>query len=252
MVNPRWRKVLADLWGNKLRTLLVVASIAIGVFAIGVIAGTYVIIDHDLDQSYASTNPAQIRMVISPFEPGYVDAIQRIQGVQDVDGRRQASLQLRLGPTEWDTLTLTAAHDYDKLTTQLFHPKEGAAIPQSRELVLEHKSLTQLGLAIGDTVEIELADGTTRTLSIVGTVHDQSDVYGSILGDLQGFISYDTLEWLYQPTNLNQLYIPSLIPPITQIISARSPMQSKRRLKRAAFRFTEQSLRLEWSIRFLP
>ena len=29
----RWRKVFRDLWGNKTRTLLVVLSIAVGVFA---------------------------------------------------------------------------------------------------------------------------------------------------------------------------------------------------------------------------
>ena len=30
MIRPRWRKVLRDLWGNKVRTMLVVISIAIG------------------------------------------------------------------------------------------------------------------------------------------------------------------------------------------------------------------------------
>jgi len=35
MLSPRWRKVLRDLWGNKFRTLLVVLSTAVGVFALG-------------------------------------------------------------------------------------------------------------------------------------------------------------------------------------------------------------------------
>ena len=35
MGSPRWNKVLRDLWGNKVRTLLVALSIAIGVFAVG-------------------------------------------------------------------------------------------------------------------------------------------------------------------------------------------------------------------------
>ncbi len=38
MIRPRWRKVLRDLWSNKTRTLLVVLSIAVGVFAVGTIA----------------------------------------------------------------------------------------------------------------------------------------------------------------------------------------------------------------------
>ena len=47
-MRPRWRKVLSDLIDNKARTLLVVLSIAVGVFAIGVIAGAYVIISEDI------------------------------------------------------------------------------------------------------------------------------------------------------------------------------------------------------------
>ena len=33
-MRPRWRKVISDLIDNKVRTLLVVLSIAVGVFAI--------------------------------------------------------------------------------------------------------------------------------------------------------------------------------------------------------------------------
>ena len=36
-MNVIWRKLWGDLWGNKVRTLLVVLSIAAGVFAIGAI-----------------------------------------------------------------------------------------------------------------------------------------------------------------------------------------------------------------------
>jgi len=73
--------------------------------------------------------------------------------------------------------------------------------------VLEHKSLTNIGLQIGDTITLELSDGTIREMPIVGAVRDQSDIYSTILGDLQGFITTDTLEWLHQPDSLNRLYV---------------------------------------------
>ena len=56
-IAPRWRKVLADLWGNKIRTLLVVASIAVGVFALGTVTGTYLIILEDMDAQYQAISP---------------------------------------------------------------------------------------------------------------------------------------------------------------------------------------------------
>lgn len=207
MLRPRWRKVLADLWGNKVRTLLVVASIGVGVFAIGVIAGTYIIIDHDLNQSYTATQPAHITLLTFPFDPGFVDSVRNMDGVAAAEGRRQAQLQIRIAPGTWDNITLIAIPDYDKLQVHLHQPIAGQPVPLNRQVVLEHKSLADLGYQVGDTLQIELPDGTLRPLAIVGTVRDQSDVYGSILGDLQGFITDDTLEWLHQPLDLNQLYV---------------------------------------------
>ncbi len=43
-LKPRWSKVFTDLWEDKTRTGLVVASIAVGVFAIGMIINAYVIL----------------------------------------------------------------------------------------------------------------------------------------------------------------------------------------------------------------
>ena len=56
-MRPRWRKVIHDLLDNKARTLLVVFSIAVGVFSIGVISGAYQIIGNDMGVSYAANNP---------------------------------------------------------------------------------------------------------------------------------------------------------------------------------------------------
>ena len=58
-MRPRWRKVLHDLVDNKSRTVLVVVSIIIGVFSIGVISGAYAIISHDMSASSAAGDPCQ-------------------------------------------------------------------------------------------------------------------------------------------------------------------------------------------------
>ncbi len=66
MIRPRWRKVFHDLIGSFSRTALVVLSIAVGVFSIGVIVGAYVIISHDMSASYAANNPMNIRTAHHP------------------------------------------------------------------------------------------------------------------------------------------------------------------------------------------
>ena len=65
---PRARKVLADLWADRTRSILVIASIAVGVFAIGSIMTTYAIFDTDMALSYASAQPANIEILTDPFD----------------------------------------------------------------------------------------------------------------------------------------------------------------------------------------
>ncbi|KPK05849.1 MAG: hypothetical protein AMJ56_15370 [Anaerolineae bacterium SG8_19] len=71
-LRPRWRKVLADLSDNKMRTLMVVASIAVGAFAVGTITTAYAILSEDINASFASAHPANIEIVTDPFEEEFI------------------------------------------------------------------------------------------------------------------------------------------------------------------------------------
>ena len=48
MLSIRWGKVWRDLWGNKARTLLVVLSTAVGIFAFGTVASARILINREL------------------------------------------------------------------------------------------------------------------------------------------------------------------------------------------------------------
>ena len=56
-IKPRWRKIVPDIWYNRTRTVLVVFSIAVGVFTIGMIAGTRVVLSRATNESWLATNP---------------------------------------------------------------------------------------------------------------------------------------------------------------------------------------------------
>ena len=58
MIRPRWRKIWRDMWRNKRRTVLVILSIAVGVFAVGMIVSTQIILSEDMALRYNATNPA--------------------------------------------------------------------------------------------------------------------------------------------------------------------------------------------------
>ena len=87
LVRPRWSKVLADLWDNKMRTLLVVSSIAVGVFAVGTIANAYLILSEDIDHSYSQVNPANIQITTDTFDKNFIESIKEIPGVSVANAR---------------------------------------------------------------------------------------------------------------------------------------------------------------------
>ena len=72
LLKPRWSKVFSDLWDDKTRTGLVVASIAAGVFAIGMIISAFVIMREDVNRSYAAVNPPNIEVLTDPFDQDLV------------------------------------------------------------------------------------------------------------------------------------------------------------------------------------
>lgn len=93
-IRPRWQKVLADLWINKTRSLLIVASIAVGLLAVGVITTLFFDLNNDMSKGFAQTNPANVMFKTSLFNEDMVKHIARMDGVNAVDGARDVSMQV--------------------------------------------------------------------------------------------------------------------------------------------------------------
>ena len=96
MIRPRWRKVIHDLFDNIPRTLLVVFSIAVGVFSIGVIAGAYVIIGNDMSAAYAANVPANVELRMGNFGDEVLTTVRNSREVGKAEARRVFNIRVRL------------------------------------------------------------------------------------------------------------------------------------------------------------
>src|SRR3712207_533143 len=144
-MKPRWRKVFHDLIDNKPRTLLVVFSIAVGVFSIGVIAGAYQIISNDMSASYSANKPAIIELRMTDFDEEMLTFIHNQNGVEDAEGRRVFNIRVRVPGTEkWTTLDMIAFEDFEKNAINLLTPIAGQTTPKKREVLLELGALQHL------------------------------------------------------------------------------------------------------------
>ena len=208
MFRPRWRKVLHDLFDNIARTLLVVFSIAVGVFSIGVISGAFVIIRGDMGISYASNVPANIELRMVDFDDTVLASVRNAEDVQEAEARRVFNVRVRVpGTQKWTTIDLVAFDDFEKNTINLLRPIEGKFIPDKREVVLETGVLEELDTGLGGDLEFQLSDGSTKVLPVVGIVKDSAIGAGDFLAAETAYITMSTLTSLQQPQSFNRLYV---------------------------------------------
>jgi putative ABC transport system permease protein len=207
-MKPRWQKVFHDLIDNKGRTLLVVFSIAVGVFSIGVIAGAYQIISNDMSISYSANHPANIEMRMSNFDDDVLASIRNQNGVQEAEARRVFNIRVRVpGSEKWTTLDMTALDDFEKNTINLLTHIEGGMIPDKREVLLEQNALQRLDIRPGGLLEFQLPDGSTKTLPVVGIVQDTASSAGDFLASPSAYVNTDTLQYLGHPKLYNRAYV---------------------------------------------
>jgi putative ABC transport system permease protein len=207
MMRPRWRKVLHDLTGSLSRTALVVISIAVGVFSIGVIVGAYVIISHDMSASYATNNPMNVELRTEDFNNSLIKTVQDMSGVKQAEGRRVFTMQARIpGTGPWVPLSVVAIEDFTKQEINLMHILSGTGTPAKSQALLERKVLQSLNANVGDSLEFLLDNGSTRTMQVAGIVQDPSTGAGDFLANPFAYISTETLSYLRQPDTFNRLY----------------------------------------------
>ena len=208
MLSAQWHKVLNDLWGNKTRTLLIVLSIAVGLFATGAIVSTQQVLSGQMTQGYAATQPASGTLrALEPFDENFVRSVRSMKDVQEAEGRRDMNLRIQAKSGKWLSLRLFAIPDYDNMRVNKVWPQSGDWPPPEHELLIERAALAMLDAQVGDTVLVETTDKKQREMRIAGLAHDLSQFPARFTSTPYGYISFNTLEWLGEPYGYNTLRI---------------------------------------------
>lgn len=206
-MRPRWRKVISDLLDNKARTLLVVLSIAVGVFAIGVLAGTYMIISDDLGLTYAANNPSNMEIRLDDFDQSLLHTIQEFDGVKDAEARRVFTLLIRpQGESKWTAVDVVALESFADNQVNLLDPISGGSVPEEDQILLERDVLDEFQISTGETLEIRLRDETIKQVQVAGVVLDSSTGAIDFLSPPLAYIQMDDLKFYKEPELFNRLF----------------------------------------------
>jgi putative ABC transport system permease protein len=208
MLAPRWHKVIRDLWHNKLRTVLVVLVISVGIFAFGLIETARATIQREATRDYLETNPASISMIVSPFSDDLVRAVRGMREVAQAEGRSISTVNMQTGQGERLTLELLAIPSIEDMSISQIELEDGMPPPGSREVLLERSLLIAMpGYDPGNAIRIELPDGQERELAVVGFAHDAAVLPTFYSLKAYGYVTFDTFNWLYDSQHYNQLNI---------------------------------------------
>jgi len=208
MIPARWSKILYDLWQHKLRAVLIVLSIAVGLFAVGTILSTRTILSTEMARSYAAIRPSSgIVRTLQPFDDTFVAVVGNMPEVAEVDARRALDVRVEVAPGEWRNLRLFAVADYEAMRVDLIRPVRGAWPPPERSLLIERSALPLLAADVGESLLIETAAGQRRELPVAGVAHDMVQVPAQFDGTPYGYVTLDTIEWLGEPYGLNELHV---------------------------------------------
>src|SRR5262245_40033841 len=103
-MTSRWKKIWADFWGNKSRTLLTILTIMVGTLAVGFNANLGAYMLESMDGDYLSANPSEATIFTSPFDEDLVRIARAMPGVDAVEGR--SSIGAHLIPTKGEPISI--------------------------------------------------------------------------------------------------------------------------------------------------
>ncbi|MCU0505440.1 MAG: hypothetical protein MUE82_06645, partial [Chloroflexi bacterium] len=216
MGSVRWRKVWRDLTTHPARSVAVVASIAVGVFAIGTILGANALLERSLADAYAAGSPSSATFYTAGgFDDDLVDAIVGMRGVEAAQGRRgvTAFLEPSTGPGGAAAtggareMQLIALPDFDDQRIDRVLPRSGRFPPRRGEIVLERSALRLVDVREGEDVVVRTAAGKTRPLRVSGFAYEPGASPAYYFGRISAYVSFETLADLGWPETYNELRV---------------------------------------------
>lgn len=223
MFSPRWRKVFRDLFNYKMRTFLVVLSIAVGVLGVGVVTQTFSVVSTQMERSVALSNPAAATLTVGDFDDELVQTVRRMPGIEWAEGQAITGVTVQMPDGSQKTMQVYAVPDFNDIRIDKIFPvtqpfgadptfgaERGTWPPGEHEILFEQSSLDlpgilPPGLQVGGTLETKSGDK-ERALKIAGLAHQPLNYPAPFRGSTPfGFVNLDTFEWLTGSRRMNLL-----------------------------------------------
>ncbi len=199
MIRTRWKKIFKDLVGNKARTALVVLSITIGVFAVGLVGNAYIMMLEDMNKDHLSVNPNSGVIYTSYFTDDDLAALRKLPEVENVEGRNSLTLRVQNAAGNWIPLYIIGVPDLDEMhinQLRTVKPSDPPLVLGNKEIIIERTGAKALGIQAGDSITIETPSGKLKEIPVSSITHDVTAVSMGFSGEVTAYVNLKTMEWL--------------------------------------------------------
>jgi len=205
-LRPRWRKVLRDAWLHKPRTALVVLAIAVGILGAGSVLDTWSLIRRATRDEFRESHPASATLRTDSVDAALLAQVRARPDIRFAQARRVTLGSVRVADGA-RTAELFVVDDYSNIRIGKVQPERGTWPPANDDLVLESSSVEFSGLTVGDSVLVQVGDGSPCALAVAGIARDVGLAPGWMEHVVYGFVTRGTLERLGVPSAFNELQI---------------------------------------------
>ena len=205
-MSVRSTKILRDLLVNKSRSLLVILAVAIGVAAFGLMITGRVVLEENLRDGYAGTQPAHTVLSLSSFDDSLLDHVQAIDHVASAQARRVDQARVLSAPATWLSFEIRTLPDFNSISINRLILDSKVLLPPPLNTILLERSLKNV-MEVGDSIQLQLLNGDVHMLRVAGFVNDLSHLPSEISLSGLGYISLETADALDFDNEYNQLLV---------------------------------------------
>ncbi|MGH2619983.1 MAG: FtsX-like permease family protein [Anaerolineales bacterium] len=201
-----WKKILRDLWLNRLRTLLIVVVVVSGTAAFGVLLASQVVTESSERQQYLGASPAHAILTIPEFGDALITKVELQAGVVRAEGRRVVQARLQTDSGQWIPLEITALADFDDWQINRVYAENGVVAAPPQGAILLERTVRSAG-PIGDVVTVQTVQGKTKRLDVAGFVNDPTVMQFPLTQSAFGYVSSGTMEALDRSDGYNRMHV---------------------------------------------
>ncbi len=196
------KKVWKDITHKKLRSALVVMSIAIGVFGISALLGTGAQLNEQISADYLNSNPADMVAFTGFVSEELLQEVAGLPNIAAAEGALVFNTRWRQN-LSWETLLIEARPNLENRQIDLVNVPEDAA-GTANGLVVERTAQDLFALTAGQTVIVQVPEG-EATLTIDGFGKSNSYPPAQFSNVAVAFMDFEDASSLFELDGFNML-----------------------------------------------